>query len=169
VNAYVYALIPTRAQKAVPLLSRPDQLSWRNTLLELITGPQLQAIVAFGFQARTALHLWDAKPDVPVFEVPHPTSRNPTVLVDSWRQAIIDLRAVVTPDPDGDNTGPNYGPKFLESDYAPIPRSDLPFGVPPWLGDDAWGRQSKPRHNNSVDRPATDLLNTLVWRAPKHG
>ena len=46
---------------------------------------------------------------------------------------------------------------------------DLPFGVPPWLGDDAWGRKDKPRHNNSVERPATDLLNTLVWRAPKLG
>jgi len=169
VNAYVYALRPSRAQKAAPLLARPDQLSWRNALLELITGPQLQAIVAFGVQARAALQMWDGRPDVPVFEVPHPSSRNPSALLDSWRQAVTDLRAIVTPDPDGDNTVPNYGPKFGESDYAAIPARDLPFGVPPWLGDDAWGRHDKPRHNDSVERPATDLLNTLVWHAPKLG
>ncbi|MEV6270666.1 uracil-DNA glycosylase family protein [Kribbella sp. NPDC051936] len=169
VNAYAYALRPSRAQQAAPLLSRPDQLGWRNTLLDLIIGPQLQAIVAFGTQARAAVQLWDDKPDVPVFEVPHPSSRNAKALVDSWRAAVTDLRVIVTPDPDGDNGVPNYGPKFTESDYSPIPPGDLPFGVPPWLGDDAWGRKDKPRHNNSVERPGTDLLNTLVWRAPKLG
>jgi uracil-DNA glycosylase len=169
VNAYAYALRPSRAMQAAPLLSRPDQLEWRNTLLRMITGPELQAIVAFGSQARSAVRLWDDKPDVPVFEVPHPSSRDPQALVDKWRQAVTELRAIVTPDPDGDPGVPNYGPKFLETDYAPIPARDLPFGVPPWLGDDAWGRKDKPRHNNSVERPEEDLLNTLVWRAPKLG
>src|SRR6188472_734085 len=102
VNAYAYALRPSRAQQAAPLLSRPDHLSWRNTLLQLITGEQLQAIVAFGAQARAAVQLWDSKPDVPVFEVPHPSSRDAQKLVDSWRQAVTDLRAIVTPDSDGD-------------------------------------------------------------------
>ena len=166
VNAYSYALIPARAQQAMPLLSQPDHLAWRNTLLELITGPPLQAVVAFGVQAKSAVHLWVGKPDVPVFEVPHPSSRSPKVLLDSWRAAITELRGIVTPDPDGDNTGPNYGTKFAESDYAPIPARDLPFGVPPWLGNDAWGRKDKPKHNNSVERPDTDVLHTLVWRAP---
>jgi len=55
VNAYAYALRPSRAQQAAPLLSRADQLGWRNTLLDLIVGPQLQAIVAFGTQARAAV------------------------------------------------------------------------------------------------------------------
>jgi uracil-DNA glycosylase len=169
VNAYAYALRPSRAQQAAPLLSRPDQLAWRNTLLDLITGPELQAIVAFGAQARSAVQLWADRPDVPLFEVPHPSSRSPKVLIDSWRNAITELRTIVTPDPDGDNTVPNYGVKFAESDYAPIPSRDLPFGVPSWLGNDAWGRKDKPRHNNSVERPGTDLLNTLVWRAPKLG
>jgi len=166
VNAYSYALIPSRAQQAMPLLSRPDQLAWRNTLLDLITGAPLQAIVAFGVQAKSAVHLWTGKPAVPVFEVPHPSSRSPKVLLDSWRAAITELRGIVTPDPDGDNTVPNYGTKFGESDYAPIPARDLPFGVPPWLGNDAWGRKDKPKHNNSVERPDTDVLHTLVWRAP---
>jgi len=39
--------------------------------------------------------------------------------------------------------------------------------MPAWFGDDAWGRKAKPRDNNCVDRPSSDMKNTLVWRAPK--
>ena len=49
----------------------------------------------------------------------------------------------MTPDPDGDNTGPNYGAKFKEADHAAIPRRDLPFGVPAFLGDDSWVRRAR--------------------------
>src|SRR6478735_5302055 len=48
VNAFAYALLPSKASKGTPILSEPAHLGWRNTLLGKITGPQLQAIVAFG-------------------------------------------------------------------------------------------------------------------------
>ena len=123
-------------------------------------------MVAFGLQGRVAAGLWDSKPAVPVLEVPHPSSRDAKALVDAWRAAITQLRGVVTPDPDGDPTGANYGAKLTEADYAPIPPRDLPFGLPDWVGDDSWGRTAKPKHNNSVERPADDLLHTLLWHAP---
>jgi hypothetical protein len=63
-------------------------------------------------------------------------SRDLATLLNRWRRAITDLRKVVTPDPDGEQTRPNYGADFTEDDYSPIPRRDLPFGVPPFLGDD---------------------------------
>ena len=88
---------------------------------------------------------------MPTFEVPHPSNPNADLL-EKWRTAIPDLRAVVTPDPDGNASGPNYGTTFKESDYARIPPEDLPFGLPAWMGDDAWGRRDKPRHNNAVKR-----------------
>ena len=47
-----------------------------------------------------------------------------------WRAAVSELREIVTPDDDGDNTGPNYGSSLRESDYAPIPRRDLPVRRP---------------------------------------
>lgn len=165
-NAYAYALLPSQAQRAVPMLSEPVQRSWRNALFSMVVGPELQAVVAFGQQARIALEQWDAAPDVPTFEVPHPSSRDAGRLVSEWRAAVEGLRAVVTPDPDGDATGPNYGPTFAERDYAAIPRADLPFGVPPWLGDDAAGRQSRPKRRNPVERDAKDLMHTLIWQAP---
>jgi uracil-DNA glycosylase len=166
VNAYAYALLPSKAPDARPLLSETGHRTWRNKLLDDITGSALEAIVAFGAEARAALHLWDPRPDVPVFEVPHPSSHDSTRLVTEWREAITELRDIVTPDSDGDATGANYGASFRESDYRRIPPRDLPFGVPAWFGDDAWGRTAHPRHNNSVERPGSDLRHTLVWRAP---
>jgi uracil-DNA glycosylase len=167
VNAYAYALLPPVALKAIPILSEPEQLAWRNALLSMIVGPQLQAIVAFGVQAKVAVELWTDAPAVMIQMMPHPSSHDAGKLITKWRAAIEDLRTVVTPDPDGDNTVANYGATFTESDYARIPPRDLPFGVPGWLGDDAGGRQATPKHNSSVERPAEDRMHTIIWRAPQ--
>jgi Uracil DNA glycosylase superfamily len=166
VNAFPYALHPSRSWEALPLLADPAHLAWRNRLLDLVSGPGLQAVVAFGVNAREALRLWSPRPDVPTFEVPHPSSRDEDALVMRWRDAVTQLRAVVTPDPGVDDAGPTYGDAFAESDYARIPARDLPFGLPTWFGDDAWGRAATPRHHNCVSRPATDREHTLVWQAP---
>jgi hypothetical protein len=166
VNAYAYALLPSRSMSAIPILSEPEQQSWRNELLSMIVGPALQAVVTFGLQARIAVELWSSAPPVMIKNVPHPSSRDATKLITEWRSAVIDLRTVVTPDAEGDNSGPNYGARFSETDYAPIPRGDLPFGVPSWLGDDSRGRQSRPRRRNTVERDPADLMHTLIWRAP---
>ena len=103
---------------------------------------------------------------MPVFEIPHPSSHDPKTLLDRWRQAITDLRSIVTPDEDDDPTGPNYGSSFAEADYARIPPKDLPFGVPSWFGNDAWGRTAHPSHHDSVSRASPDDRHTLVWIAP---
>ena len=166
VNAFPVAVHPGKVSKAQPLLSDPDQLRWRNRFYDLVTGPDLEAIVAFGTNAHLALDLWDSKPDVPTFKVPPPSSHDTESLLEEWRTAIPDLRALVTPDDDGSATGPNYGTTFKESDYHRIPAEDLPFGLPPWVGDDSWGRRAKPRHNNSVKRASNDLDHTLIWQAP---
>jgi uracil-DNA glycosylase len=167
VNAYAYALLPSRSMSAIPILSETEQLSWRNELFSMIIGPELQSIVTFGLQARIAIEQWTTAPAVMIKKVPHPSSRAALKLITEWRSAVADLRTVITPDPDGDNSGLNYGERFSESDYAPIPRGDLPFGVPSWLGDDARGRQSRPKRRNTVERDPTDLLHTLIWRAPE--
>jgi hypothetical protein len=151
---------------AIPILSEPEQQSWRNELFSMIIGPELQAIVTFGLQARIAIEQWTDAPAVMIKKVPHPSSRDAARLITEWRAAVVDLRTVVTPDSDGNNSGPNYDDKFSESDYAPIPRGDLPFGLPNWLGDDSRGRQSRPKRRNTVERDTADLLHTLIWRAP---
>ena len=110
VNAFAYALLPSKASKGTPILSEPAHLAWRNTLLDKIIGPQLQAVVAFGGAGagrgravgrpagRAAV-----RGAAPV--EPQRRSRWST----GWRAAITALRGIVTPDDDGDATGPNYG------------------------------------------------------------
>lgn len=166
VNAFPYAVHPSRGHDAVPLLQDPDHLAWRNRLLDLITDSHLEAIVAFGGNAQAALHLWDNAPDVPTFEIPHPSDHDAADLCNRWRAAIPGVRAAVTRDPDGDQSGPTYGDTITEADYARIPAADLPFGLPAWMGNDSWGRTATPPHNNTVNRPTTEPDHTLVWQAP---
>lgn len=162
-NAWAYALHPGRATAELKKLSDPAQKTWRNTLYDKTTGDDLQAIVAFGGMAQEAVKQWTSKPSVPVKNVPHPSSRDPKALIDAWRAAIDDLRDIVTPDGDGDNSGPNYGTRFQERDYSAVPRGDLPFGAPWFLGDDSWVRNKPGADQNSVDRSGDTRL---LWDAP---
>jgi uracil-DNA glycosylase len=165
-NAWAYALHPSRAQTEKGRLDDTDQLDWRNEVYDAVVGGQLQAIIALGDMAQAAVALWSGRPQVELREVPHPSSRSPKKLLDAWRLAVQDLRSIVTPDSDGDNTGANYGSKFVEGDYAAIPRRDLPFGAPAFLGDDAWVRATPGGAQNSVERPSPDDNHTLIWHAP---
>jgi uracil-DNA glycosylase len=169
VNAFPYALHPSWGQSADELLSEPTQATWRNSFFDAVRPGQLQAVVAFGSNAQKAFELWPGKPNVPVERIPHPSSRDAAKLVTDWHAAITRLRQHINPDPDGDAHGPNYGSSFRESDYAPIPRRDLPFGVPSFLGNDAKGRTGHPRRNNCVERPTPDDGVTLIWTARKDG
>lgn len=160
-NAFPYALIPSRGDGAAAWLKEPPQLKWRNRVFRAAAGPGLQAIVAFGVNAQAAVKLWEDRPPVPVERVPHPSSHDGARLVREWRAAVTRLRAVVTPEA---GPAPNYGEAFSEADYAPIPRADLPFGVPWFLGDDRWARGRDVR--SSVRRPVPDDRHTLIWSAP---
>ena len=170
VNAFPYAVHPSQMHRALPLLAEAEHLRWRNRLLDLITGPELEVVVAFGGTAQEALRLWDGRrdlaPHVQVHEVPHPSSRNEEQLRSRWAAAVDQIRAGVAPDPDGDPSEPTYGEAFTEADYARIPAQDLPFAVPAWVGDDSWGRAATPKHHNSVARPREEPDHTLVWQAP---
>ncbi len=165
-NAFSYALFPSAASSAKAMLHEPEHITWRNTLISMTTGSALQAVIAFGFEAQAAVEDWDNPSGVPVIPLPHPSNRSATTLATAWRAGVIQLRGIVTPDSDGDVTGANYGTTLKEVDYAPIPRGDLPYGVPDFLGDDAWGRTGSPRHNNSVERPQDDFKHSLLWQAP---
>lgn len=166
-NAFIYALHPGSFWEGRRILKDPAHLAWRNELFDKAKRPELRAVVAFGLQAQDAVNLWEGKGDLPVLGVPHPSSRDPEQLLDAWRDAVTRLREIVPADPDGEPVAPNYGNEFHEEDYARVPPRDLPFGVPEWIGDDSWGREAVPRHNNSVSRPDPDDFHTLIWIAPR--
>jgi hypothetical protein len=162
-NAFAWALFPSETETAPQMLADSAQLAWRNHLYDMVR-PGVQAVVAFGAVARAALSLWPGRAGLPTREVAHPSSHDPVALTNQWRDAVTALRGVVTPDPDGDPTIPNYGTVFSEEDYRAIPRIDLPWGVPAFLGDDAWNRAAQGR--SSVGRPSPDDRHTLIWHAP---
>jgi hypothetical protein len=165
-NALVYGMFPSHFFRAASILAEEEHATWRNAVFDLARTPELQAVVAFGANARVAARGWPGRGDLPLVEVHHPSFPHEDELLEGWRDAVTQLRAIVTPDPDGDATGPNYGDTFAESDYAPIPARDLPFGVPRFLGDDRWRREASPPGRTSVERPFDDLLHTLVWHSP---
>jgi len=167
VNAFPYALHPSWGQSADELLAEPTQTTWRNTFYDAVRPDDVQAVIAFGSNAQKALELWPNRPGGPVERIPHPSSRDSKKLVADWHDAIDRLRQKVTPDPDGNPNGANYGASFRETDYAAIPARDLPFGVPGFLGNDAKGRAGHPRRNNCVERPTPDDGVTLIWTAPR--
>lgn len=168
-NALVYALFPSHWATGVRVIEDPAHTAWRNRVFNRVDS-NVQAVVAFGANARRAVALWPRTAELPVFEVPHPSSRDETVLLDAWRDAVTALRRIVTPDADGDPTLPNYGATFTEADYSPIPALDLPYGLPSWFGDDSWGRNAPRRHNNSVRRgefdDIADAFHQMLWLAP---
>jgi uracil-DNA glycosylase len=168
VNAFPHAVHPSKASRARRLvLPDPDHLAWRNRFYDLVTGPPLEAVLALGGNAQAALALWDGAPDVPTFELPHPSAHDAKALATAWRDALPDLRAAVTPDPGGSQSGPGYGAEIVEEDYSPIPAADLPFGLPVWIGDDAWGRCARPKHHNTIERTSGDLDFSMTWQAPR--
>jgi uracil-DNA glycosylase len=167
VNGFAYALHPGKLSQGMKLLSQPDLLAWRNQLFKMLKKPKLEAIVAFGDVAKKAVQLWDGKGNIPVFETFHPSyhhggAEGEKKMLTDWNRVVTALRAIVTPDEGAAINLPLYGAKFKEEDYAPVPRIDLPFGLPDWYGDDKWNR--KGRKMNSVSREGN---HTLIWKAPK--
>jgi hypothetical protein len=168
-NAFVYAFHPSHGEAAEEILADPAQVEWRNRVFdEVKAASDLKAVVAFGNYSHRAVELWTGKGGLPVLEIRHPSSRDEKKLLDGWRAAVEELRNSIglEPDADGDPTVANYGDEFLEEDYSPIPKRDLPFGLPDWFGDDSWGRKATPRHNNCVRRPYEALDTELHWMAP---
>lgn len=137
-NAHPYAVFPGKASsQGLKILENPDLAAWRNEYYSKLVGPgdHLQAIVALGGQAQKALELWTTHPDVPVFNLPHPSNQDEAATLRAWGEAVPRLRRIVTPDA-GVDPGANYGTRFNRAnDYAEIPRRDLPFGALYFAGE----------------------------------
>lgn len=177
VNAFAVAMHPGAKAKGLAVLqSNPAIMASRHALYNaLLAGGGVQAIVAFGDVAHLAYDIWkQANPAVgavPSFKIAHPAavdrsgSGNDAALK-GWADAVKKLRTIVTPDPNGDAGGPNFGQIFTEVDYARIPRWDLPKVTPAYVGDDSWGRAATPRHNNCCQRPSPDDQMSLILTPP---
>jgi uracil-DNA glycosylase len=167
-NGFIYALFPGKLGDGLKIINDPAILKWRNNVFKMVTSSKLKAIVAFGEVAHRAIAGWDNIPNgVVVYNTYHPSYRGPEKnLLDDWNKVITAIRSTVKKDRDGRTDIPLYGDTFTEDDYSPVPKFDLPFGLPSFVGDDSWARKSVPSFNNSVRRPDPDDRHTLTWKAP---
>lgn len=167
VNAFAVAMRPSQKTKGLQVLkTNAAIMAARHGLYNSLLGAGgLQAIVAFGGEAKAAYDLWAASnaavKGVPFFAIGHPAAVDRTgsgndAALKKWATTIPQLRNIVTPDAGGNASGPNFGPYFTELDYARIPRWDFPTMTPAYVGDDSWGRAANPRHNNCCQRPSPD-------------
>src|SRR5262249_56844872 len=100
-NAFPYGSRRSRSDDAPDLLREPHLLSWRNDVYDAARSGSLQAIVAFGANARIALELWPGRPNVRQLNIPHPSSHDAQQLLQEWHQAVNELRPLIGADPDG--------------------------------------------------------------------
>lgn len=181
VNAFAVAMKPSKKTKGLQVLRTNAAIAQARHALydQLLGGGAVEAVVAFGEVAHEAYDLWAASNGavkaVPVLKLAHPAavdrsaSGNDAAL-EQWAKAVTTLRGVVSPDPDGDATGPNFGDYFTEVDYSRIPRWDLLKAAPTYAGDDSWGRAATPRHNNCCARPSPDDgVSLTLTPAPNQG
>jgi len=112
-------------------------LAWRNTYFDMIkAGGNLQAVIAVGGPAADAIDLWPGAAGLLRADIMHPSAINfnhdP---FPSWNAALNTLGGGIAADPGMTPDLTNYvGDAFTGSMIEPIPRGDLPWGMPAWFG-----------------------------------
>lgn len=154
-NAFLFSVFGQFDTELRDISLEPTILDYRNAFLDrLLEENPIRAVVSFGNGAHHAVEHWPGSSAVPTFEAMHPAAHDSSALLATWNDALDGLRPVVTPD-DGAEADPEpYGSAFLGEDQEPIPRFDLPFGLPHWHG--VGGGHS--------DRQGNDRI---VWKSPE--
>jgi hypothetical protein len=160
VNTYLF---PVRGQFTGTLaeLSRdPEILGFRNRLLDrLAEENRFEAVLTVGSAARDAVDRWPGGAGYPRRHITHPSAHDTAALLTNWNEGLEALRSLVTREAEGPVDSTTYGSDFVEADLEPIPRRDLPFGVPDWHG--VGSHATRARQEDGSTDPSR-----IVWRAP---
>jgi hypothetical protein len=143
------------------LTQDPDILGFRNALLSRIVDlNEIEAVVAVGGAAKDAVERWPGSAGRVVEHITHPSADDHAALLADWNEGLTALRAAVSPEI-GVTVDPSftYGSDWVAADQIPIPRRDLPFGVPPFHG--AGDHATRARKDDGT----TDHKR-IIWKAP---
>jgi uracil-DNA glycosylase len=154
-NTFLYSVFDQFDNELENISLEEPILRYRNQWFDrIIARNPIEAIVTIGAGARHAVEHWPSRPvNIPVFNLIHPAAPEWLVLP-NWNQALPDMQAAINKDDDGVVDTTLYGEAFTQEDRAPIPRFDLPFGIPSWHG--TGGGHSQRNGNNMI-----------VWHAPE--
>jgi uracil-DNA glycosylase len=152
-NMFLYSVFGQVDTTLRAIAKEEPILNYRNTFFDRLANENpIQAIVAVGKGAEFILDHWPGSRNIPIVGIVHPAAPNESMLLASWNNALEQLRDIVGPD-DGEQPDPDpYGTTFLPKDKTPIPRYDLPFGMPDWHGDGSRGER--------------DGNKKIIWSAP---
>lgn len=169
VNASLYGIYGQFNTEMKSILDRPAIKDWRNSFLDHLATPNIQAIVAFGKAAQYVIDAWpgaDAfKSNGRIFLLQHPTARAPAPLSKSWNKVLPAIHAALPPDPDGVVDLTPYALEgFIETDLARIPLRDFGFGAQEWMGTGDMATRIKPKQKTLVTPPSRSAI---LWEALK--
>jgi uracil-DNA glycosylase len=152
-NLFLYSVFGQVDAQLRAIALEPAILSFRNAFLDRLAKENpVKAVIAVGSGAQFAMRNWPEANRFPVVEIMHPAAPNEAQLVASWNRALDTLRPLVRPD-EGETPDPQpYADPFRPEDEIPIPRHDLPFGLPHWHG--------------TGSHSTRDGNKTILWTAP---
>lgn len=152
-NTFLFGVYGQFDSELRAISREPAILAYRNQLFDQVQATnQLAAVIAIGSAARDAVDRWPGHQGLPIVALLHPTAR--AGVTASWNARLPGLIAQVAPDP-GQVANPTpYGAGFTPADLAPIPATDLPFGLPHWHGSGG----TRSTRQRTKDR--------IVWTAP---
>jgi hypothetical protein len=94
-----------------------------------------------------------------VCRITHPSARDHIALLADWNAGLAMLRECVAPEFGVARDASPYGSDWTAADHEPIPRCDLPFGVPEWHGVGDHATRAR-RADGRTDPKA------IIWNAP---
>jgi len=152
VNTFLYSIYGQFDSEMENISLDPLVINYRNEFLDKILNDNpIEAVIGIGAGARHAIQHWPHPNNLHISYLVHPAAP-PTMVTDDWNTELPILLGKIEPDV-GETPDPTpYGPDWSPNDRADIPRRDLPFGVPDWLG--TGGTKSK-----------RDGPKRIVWQA----
>lgn len=136
VNAFLFSVFGQFDGPLKAISLEAPILAYRNGHLDrLAAANPIEAVVTFGAGAKHAVQNWPGAESLPVFHLTHPAADDGLV-VDSWNANLPGLLSAVEPDEGGEQDPTPYEAPLGAADVVPIPRFDLPFGIPDWHGVD---------------------------------
>lgn len=159
INTFLY---PVFGQfSSLEALSHDAQImKFRNDLLDRVAKDNpLEAVIGVGRAGKDAVERWQGLGNLKFEAITHPSAHDNAALLADWNQGLTVLRPVVDTELGVAPDTTTYGTDWTDADHVPIPRRDLPFGVPEWHGVGSHARRGR-KADGSTDHK---LIN---WTAP---
>ena len=160
VNTFLYPVFGQFFASLRQLSRDPEILGYRNRVFDYIAANNpLEAVVAAGAAAHDAVERWPGNTDYPIVNITHPSAHDHEKLLTNWNAGVATLRGIVQAESGVEIDTSNYGTDFTDDDHQPIPRYDLPFGMPDWHGVGSHAKRGRLKNGKTNNKE-------IIWKAP---